>query len=141
MTTNRLICLLAAGVALSSAAGCAAGASAGAEGSAQAPSTSRVRTNVLARTDLETHSGQNLYEAIRRLRPQWLVVRGGRSLDGSTEIVVYQDNTLVGNTESLRQMQTDMAVSVEYMDASTATNALPGLGSRRVAGAIIVRTR
>jgi hypothetical protein len=141
MTTIRLISLVAAGLALSSAAGCAAGASAGAEGSAQAPGTSRVRTNVLARADMESQSGQNLYETIRRLRPQWLVVRGGRTLDGVTEIVVFQDNTLIGNTEALRQMQTDMAVTVEYMDASTATNALPGLGSRRVAGAIIVRTR
>jgi hypothetical protein len=141
MTTTRLIRLLVAGLALGSAAACAASASAGAEGSAQTPGTSRVRTNVLARADLEAQSGQNLYETIRRLRPQWLQVRGGRTLDGTTEIVVYQDNTLIGNTESLRQMQTDMAVSIEYMDAATATNALPGLGSRRVAGAIIVRTR
>jgi hypothetical protein len=139
MTTTRLISLLAAGLVLSSAAGCAASASA--EGEAQAPGTSRVRSNVLARGDLEAQSGQNLYEAIRRLRPQWLQVRGGRTISGETEIVVYQDNTLVGGVDALRQMQTDMAVSVEYMDASEAANALPGLGSRRVAGAIVVRTR
>jgi len=138
MTTTRLIGLLLTGATLAFSAGCAASASAGAEGSAQAP---RVRSNLLARADLEAHSGQNLYEAIRRLRPQWLQVRASRGITGGTEIVVFQDNTLVGSLDVLRQMQTDMATSVEYLDASTATNTLPGLGSRSVAGAIVVRTR
>lgn len=140
MTTTRLLGLLLTGATLTLSAGCAASASAGAEGTAEAGAP-RVRSNRLARADLEAHSGQNLYEAIRRLRPQWLQVRASRGITGGTEIVVYQDNTLVGSLDALRQMQTDMAMSVEYLDASTATNTLPGLGSRSVAGAIVVRTR
>jgi len=143
MTTTRLLGLLVAGASLTLSAGCAASASAGGEAGAQTTGAARVRGNVLARTDLEAHSGQNLYETIRRLRPQWLTVRGGgRSVDSnsSTEIVVYQDNTLMGNLDALRQMQTDMAMSVEYMDASRAQT-LPGIGSRRVGGAVMVRTR
>lgn len=140
MTTTRLLGLLLTGATLAFSAGCAASAGAGAEGSAQAGAP-RVRSNLLVRGDLEAHSGQNLYEVIRRLRPQWLQVRASRGITGDTELVVFQDNTLVGGVDVLRQMQTDMVTSVEYLDASTATNTLPGLGSRHVAGAIVVRTR
>ena len=51
---------------------------------------------------------------------------------------MYQNTTLLGGLDALRQIAPGYAENVRFLDASTATNTLPGLGSRRVAGAIVV---
>ena len=84
----------------------------------------------------------NLYEAVARLRPRWLDVRGGtRSFTTETEIVVYQNSVLLGGLDNLRQMSPEIAVEIQWMDGTLATATLPGLISgRHVSGAIVVRT-
>jgi hypothetical protein len=86
----------------------------------------------------------NLYEVIQRLRPRWLTVRAeNRSLGGmTTEIAVYQGQTYLGDTETLRQLTPGFAYEIKWMNGTQAMDALPGLGSgRHVAGAIIITTR
>lgn len=85
----------------------------------------------------------NLYELVDRLRPRWLQVRArDRSFSGGEqEIVVYQDQSLLGGVEMLRSLGLDLATSLTYLDGAQATAQLPGLGSRRIEGAIVVNTR
>ncbi len=139
----RLPLLLSCTVAL--LAGCApataeggAGASASA-GAGTTASGNRIRANVLTREEIEGSGTTNLYDAIQRLRPAWLRNASQTNYGGGgTDIVVYQNTTLLGGLEALRQVAPGYAQSVRYLDASTAMNTLPGLGSRRVAGAIVI---
>ncbi|HYW10771.1 MAG TPA: hypothetical protein VE871_02410 [Longimicrobium sp.] len=140
-STWRLPLLLSCTVAL--LAGCApATAEGGASAGASAGTTTagnRIRANVLTREEIEGSGTTNLYDAIQRLRPQWLRNASQTSYGGGgTELVVYQNTTLLGGIEALRQVAPGYAQSVRYLDASTANNTLPGLGSRRVAGAIVI---
>lgn len=137
----RLPLLLSCTVAL--LAGCApATAEGGASGGATTGATAsgaRIRANVLTREEIEGSGTTNLFDAIQRLRPQWLRNASQTSYSGGgTDLVVYQNTTLLGGLESLRQIAPGYAQTVRYLDASTAMNTLPGLGSRRVAGAIVI---
>lgn len=130
MTVTR-VALPFAVAALLAAGGCA---SAGG-GSPQNP-------NLLTRDEIASANVSNLYDAVQRLRPRWLTSRGPRSLSGlSTDIVVFQDQSMLGDIEVLRQLAPDIAIQIRYLDGSTATASLPGLGSRHVEGAIVIQTR
>jgi hypothetical protein len=120
--------------------GAAAGAGASASGSARPASAAR-RANMLTREELQGTSTSNLYDAINRLRPQWL--RSGTNTQtthggGGLQVVVYQGTTQLGGVEALRQMQPSFPTAVRYLDGNQASNTLPGLGSRVVAGAIVI---
>jgi len=115
-------------------AGCAPSASSGAGR----------QSNELSRADIEATQLPNLYDAIDRLRPRWLTVRAQRSFGQqplATEVVVYQNQTMLGGVEVLRQLGPEAAVRITYLDGATASASLPGLGSRHVEGAIILHTR
>lgn len=101
----------------------------------------RARQDVITRAELDASNTSNLYEAIERLRPQWLRPRGGTNFSGSggTSLVVYQGNTQLGEAEALRSVNIDFAEEVRFLDGSEASNTLPGLGSRSVAGAIVIK--
>lgn len=98
---------------------------------------------VLTRAEILEMEGQvtNLYDVIQRLRPRWFDVRGSQSFSGSPEIVVYQDQTYLGDPSVLRGIGLDLAMRLTHLDAAEAVAQLPGLGSRRVAGAIVIHTR
>ncbi len=97
---------------------------------------------VITREDLQQLDVRTAYDAIERLRPRWLQVRGGmRSFSMETEVVVFQDEMFLGNQEVLQRMGTEGIYSIRYLDGPTAKASLPGLGSRHVQGAIIVSMR
>ncbi len=98
------------------------------------------RSDVITREELDATGLGTLYDAIERLRPRWLTLRGQRSLGGTTDIVVYQNQSYLGGIDVLRQLAPDMVVRVRYLDAATASASLPGLGSRHIEGAIVVET-
>lgn len=104
---------------------------------------SGVRTDVnrLTQEQLREASETNVYDIIQRLRPNWLRTRADRSFGMTTGIVVYQNQTLLGNLDSLRQISPEMIISIRYLDGVTASNTLPGLGSSHVDGAIVLETR
>jgi hypothetical protein len=124
---------------LSVLAACAASGTAGAEAGGSASASPRIRREVITQAELQGSAAANLYDAVQRLRPQWL---SGANLSnrtgGGTEIVVYQGTTQLGGLDALRQLQTSYAAELRWLDASQASNTLPGLGSRRVAGAIVI---
>jgi hypothetical protein len=117
---------------------CAASASGGAEADATAGAP-RGDRNTITQAELAASGATNLLDAVQRLRPQWL--RGVNittpGAQGS-DFVVFQGTTLLGGVEALRQMAPGYAYRLRYLDASQATNTLPGMGSRRVAGAIVI---
>lgn len=135
MVRSRTILALAL-VVLSGAAACAPAAT---EGGPSAASSSR--SDVITREELEANASLNMYDLVQRLRPRWLNTRGTRSTSGTQlELVVYQNLVPLGNVENLRQLRPTMAQRVRFLDAQTASASLPGLGSRQVAGAIVIET-
>lgn len=100
------------------------------------------RLDLLTREQIMETGATNLFDVVSRLRPRWLQVRTTRSFNMETEIVVFQNEMLLGGPEALRQLGPEMAFEIEWMDGGKATASLPGLMSgRHVVGAIIVRTR
>lgn len=110
--------------------------------SATKSNSANTRVDLLTREQIMSVSGvNNLYEVVKRLRPRWLEARGGdRSFALPTEIVVYQDQAFLGDVEVLGQLSPEMAYQLRWLDAATASATLPGLGSRHVAGAIVLST-
>src|SRR5512134_2052444 len=86
--------------------------------------------NVLTRDAMEAAEVTNLYDAVQRLRPRWLQVRGGsRSMRLlTTDILVFQEQTLLGDIEVLRQLAPGMILSIRYLDGAVASATLPGIG-------------
>jgi hypothetical protein len=102
-------------------------------------STPRRRRDVLTRDELLESGTTNLFEAVDRLRPQWMRGRGASNLrGGGITVVVYQNNTQLGGIEVLRTLNLEFAEELRFLDGPTASNTLPGLGSRAVAGAIVI---
>ena len=103
----------------------------------------RRRPDVLTADEIAEAGVPDLYQAVQRLRPQWLRGNGGaRSMSGrnTTAVVVYQNGAELGGVEALRQIGPGFAAELRYLDGSEASNTLPGLGSRLVSGAIVINT-
>jgi hypothetical protein len=99
----------------------------------------RPYSNVITRAELQEVGVRNAYEAIQRLRPRWLTVRGGnRSFQLDTEVVVFQDQMYLGSTDALERMGIDGIYEIRYIDGPTAQATLPGIGDRHVQGAIVI---
>ena len=124
---------------LSILSACAASAGAEAGGGASAPRAQRSSRDLITQEELMASGATNLFDAVQRLRPQWLSGANRTSTTGGgVEVVVYQGTTNMGGVEALRQIAPGYVASLRWLDASQATNMLPGLGSRRVAGAILI---
>lgn len=96
--------------------------------------------NVISPQEIEAAEVRTAYELIERLRPLWLHSRGERSTHLTTEIVVYQDNTMLGDIEMLRSIPIEVVYSVRSLDSAEAGR-LAGLGSRHVERVIMIVTQ
>lgn len=98
--------------------------------------------DVITAEELETVRANTLHDAITRLRPRWLQVRSLQTFGGSgdTSILVYQNQSRLGGTEVLRQLDVGTAAWLQFLDGPTASASLPGIGSQDVEGAIIIHT-
>lgn len=106
------------------------------------PATQGTRSDVITRDEIMNAGAINLYEVVRRLRPQWINVRAPQSFSLETEIVVYQNEMLLGGPDALKQIGPELAYELRWMDGARATATLPGLSAgRHVQGAIIVSTK
>ena len=83
----------------------------------------------------------NVLEVIERVRPNWLVSRGARSMRLQTEIIVVLDETYFGGPETLRNFRPEEFRMIRYIDGATATSTFLGIGSRHVEAAIVLETR
>jgi hypothetical protein len=87
----------------------------------------------------------NAYEVVRQFRPQWLIKRGTVNIDPGNNVgelidyvVVYVDNILRGDPETLRSITAQSIREVEHFNRAEAQR----LGPRgHPHGAIVVHTR
>lgn len=88
--------------------------------------------NVLTQEQLAATNSDNLYDAIAKLRPDWLTRRGPTSVSDPTpaSASVFMNGTLLGKAEYLVQMRVLDATEVHYWDAGTAS-ARFGMGHPR----------
>ena len=121
-------------VAMSFALLCVA-ACAGSSSTTRSASAPRRSANLITVEEIGTTTATNVYDAIERLRPQWLTTarqRGG----SSDELQVYLDATRYGSLTSLRSLSVGGVQEVHFFSASEATNRY---GTGHTGGAILVR--
>ena len=122
LTTLTLSLLVAAGCASSKTA-------------AQAGAPHRSTGNVIGGDELTGTGATNVYEAVQRLRPQWLTSARIRRGGSGDELVVYLDSNRYGTLTSLRSLSLGGIQEVRYYGASEATNRF---GTGHTGGAIVV---
>lgn len=133
MKTNRMSAAAATVLMVLLLSGCATASSSG----------SRRSQDLITRDEIESLQVSTLYEVVQRLRPRWLEVRSVQTFGagtGTNAVVVYQGQTLLGGVDVLRQLDPSAAESLRYLDGSTASASLPGIGSRHIEGAIVIQT-
>lgn len=108
----------------------AAGTPQPADSAAQAP---RRAANVILQSELATIQEGDMYSAIQRLRPNFLMVRG--TTTSSQGILVFLDGTRLGDVNTLRQLTVTDVKEVHYYSA---TEAMQRYGSAAGKGAILV---
>ena len=88
--------------------GCASGGTAGG---------SRGNANLITREELQTVDNLSGYEAVQRLRPRWIQMRGGTDIPP----VVFLDGANMGGPETLRTIQASSIREMRYRDGRDAT--------------------
>lgn len=95
--------------------------------------------NVLTNAQLEETGETNAYQAVQRLRPQWLRPRGQGSIGGTTVVTLFVDGSPRGQASDLNSMQVINIEEIRYLSASEAAfqfGTIAGNG-----GTLVVRTR
>ena len=84
----------------------------------------------------------NVHDLITRLRPHWLRTQpvSIRSNTRTDVVVVYLDDTRIGDIQSLRTLSTSGVATLRYYDAVRAATVLRNPGPDPVAGAIVITT-
>ena len=87
---------------------------------------------VLTQEQLAATNSQNVYEAVEKLRPEWLTSRGPTSVTDPTPTVasVYTGGTMLGKADYLREMRILDVTEVRYWNAGQAS-ARFGMGHPR----------
>jgi hypothetical protein len=96
--------------------------------------------DVILEDEIAAAGARNGYEVVERLRPRWLRSGPPRSTRLETVILVYVDGSILGGTETLRDLPVESIVRLHVLDSADAGQ-LPGLGSRHVERVIMVSTR
>lgn len=118
---------------------CASGGSSGVQQAA------KTNPNLITTEEVRGSSATNAYELIQRLRPSFLRTRGAMrgASNGTTttfepvDVVVYLNDSRLGNSEQLRQIPLSDIHEIRYFSASDATTKW---GTGHSAGAIQVIT-
>lgn len=114
-------------------------ACASASSGASAARTARDR-DVLTSEEIMTSAGggvEDVYEALRRLRPHFLQGRGTSSMQ-STGVAVYFENTPAGSVEVLKGLRIEHIREVRFLNSSAATLRF---GTGHTDGAVVVTLR
>ena len=117
--------------------GSAACGSSGSGGTGSAP---KPGPNLITAEEIGRVNAQNAYEAVAKLRPAMLRQRqvASANAQASGDVIVYVDNTRLGDVEQLRQISTPTIAVVRYFSASEAQTKW---GSGHPGGVIEVLTK
>ncbi len=99
-------------------------------------SSSRAR-NYITQEEIRGAASTTALDAVRALRPAWLVKRGPQSISYEADIVVYLGRARMGGVEALREIAAGTITSLEFLDAAAANYRF---GAGHPYGAIIVST-
>ncbi len=124
---------------------------AGCASAAEANGT-QLSSEVIAAEEIATVEVNNAFEAVQRLRPQFLRTRGtatvqsagpegqptGRATTSGTELVVYVDNVRLGGVEALRNVSARRVQEIRYVNARDATTRY---GTGHAGGVLVVTTK
>ena len=97
----------------------------------------------LTRNELATSNAANAYDAITRLRPNWLRPTGTASIGGGVRgqlILIYIDNQRAEDMYALKSISTGMIQSAEWIDAARVATVLNNGPAGSYSGAIIIKT-
>lgn len=99
----------------------------------------RADPDLITIEDLEGTTANTLYDAIRALRPAWMLRSRPTALlqQNQAQLLVYVDGTRYGNMDSLRQLTVGGVLSVRYFSPG---NAEGRFGPGHLLGAIEVIT-
>ena len=114
--------------------------------------TPKIDQDVITTAEIDSQPFRDAYDIVQMLRPTWFTRKSGgssaRRMGVSTSnsaigagLVVYIDNSRMGDVEALRQIRPNGIESLRFMDAATATAMLPGIGTSVISGAIVARSR
>jgi hypothetical protein len=112
--------------------------------SACAPATQTAGTPSARRTllgdEIRAASVVTAYEAVARLRPEWLRRRGQISVrdPGAGDVLVYLDGMHYGSARALNTIRAEGVLQMEFLSGPEATMRF---GTGHAGGAILVQTR
>ena len=91
--------------------------------SAGAPRTRSGSGSTLSKEQLASANSDNLYDAIVKLRPEWLSNRGPVSVTDPTPsaVDVYMNGSMLGKIDYLREVRLGDVTEVRYWDAGSAS--------------------
>jgi hypothetical protein len=109
-------------------------------GPAPSNATARRDADVITAEELSTITATTIYEAVRVLRPAWLMRSRPTAIrqQQQAQLIVYIDGTRYGNMESLRQIVPSGVFVVRYYSPGEAEGRF---GPGHLLGAIEVITR
>jgi len=94
--------------------------------------------SVLTGEELLGQGGTTVYDQIRRVRPNWLRVRGASPSQGGDAIIVYRDGVRQGGLSVLQDYTVESVQLVQFL---TGPEAAARFGLDHQNGAILVTTR
>jgi hypothetical protein len=112
-------------------------AAAHAQDSAQAKPKIKRNPDVISAEEIETASdAQDAYQVVKRLRPMWLTMRGGGSMNSRVaDIAVYVNGVRMGGPDALRDIPRTGVVEMRFLRGTDATQRF---GTGHESGAILV---
>ena len=115
------------------------GGAADAQLSLEAPTErSSLGEDVLTGEQLAETQQENVYEALRQLRPRWLRARGGGGATRTVTVSVYMGAQRMGNVDFLRSLDAQGIREIRFYTSSEATTRF---GTDNVGGAIVITRR
>ncbi len=113
-------------------AGCATGGSAG------DPEEASPDRDVLTEADLEGIGELSVYEAVRRLKPNWFRPRGQSTLMGEEGLRIYLDGSFYGDADSVRNIMVQNIQEIRFLDSRAATLRF---GTGHTVGALLLTSK
>ncbi len=123
------------GVLFLIAAGCATSGGSGGEVGGRSP-----ERDVLTEADLEGMDQLSVYEAVRRLKPNWFRYRGQSVLVSPERegLRVYLDGSFFGDAESVQAIMVQNIQEIRFLDARQATLRF---GTGHTVGALLLTSK
>lgn len=110
-------------------------------GSARSPTAGTVRDpDLITAAELDRHADVTARQAIERLRPRFLRMRGPSSIQNADadRLIVYVDNARMGGVEVLDQIHAYEIQDIRYLSAPDATSRY---GTGHAGGVIAIRRK